>query len=55
MAEDSDAGSPTGSDTGEEYVVEKILEKRIVGGKVEYLLKVRPLVHILSHLHDTVG
>jgi len=36
---DSDQGSTAGSETGEEYVVEKILEKRIVGGKVEYLLK----------------
>jgi len=41
MSDDSDAGSNAGSDAGEEeYVVEKILDKRIVkGGKVEYYLK----------------
>ncbi len=36
---DSDAGSTAGEETAEEYVVETILNKRVVGGKVEYFLK----------------
>lgn len=36
---DTDKESTAGSETGEEYVVEKILDKRVVSGKVEYLLK----------------
>jgi len=40
MSDDSDAGSNAGSEPAEEeYVVEKILEKRIVKGKIEYYLK----------------
>jgi len=41
MSDDSDAASNAGSEPAEEeYVVEKIIEKRIVkGGKVEYFLK----------------
>lgn len=37
MSSEKETG--TGSETGEEYVVEKILDKRVVAGKVEYLLK----------------
>jgi len=44
MASDSEAGSTAGSEAGEDrdrwYVVERILDKRMVGeGKTEYLLK----------------
>ncbi len=37
--DDSDAGSTAGGKMAEEYAVEKILEKRVAGGKVEYFLK----------------
>ena len=39
-ASNSPAGSGgSGGEDAEEFIVEKILEKRIVGGKTEYLLK----------------
>jgi len=40
MSDSDDAGSNAGSEAAEEeYVVEKILQKRMVRGKVEYFLK----------------